>query len=195
MVRFVGLARLSTLLICFILTDPKVHRTPGGFDDAQGKSGGATPAGENADAAAEGGATASLLASAGGGGNCLAKAVTAGEGPAADDSVEVSSPLTVVDGAASQAAEEVDGPDGSQPAVGFTVGDDTGSGNDTAEGEDDGLSVPKVEVVGFAEQCAQIWDAMHQDRIWRPMIFICIWALVPGNGDAFNSFTQGCASK
>lgn len=34
-----------------------------------------------------------------------------------------------------------------------------------------------------------------QDRIWRPMIFICIWALVPGNGDAFNSFTQGCARE
>ena len=29
-----------------------------------------------------------------------------------------------------------------------------------------------------------------QDRIWRPMIFICIYALVPGNGGAFNSFTQ-----
>ena len=25
------------------------------------------------------------------------------------------------------------------------------------------------------------------------MVFICIYALVPGNGDAFNSFTQGCA--
>ena len=24
------------------------------------------------------------------------------------------------------------------------------------------------------------------------MIFICIYALVPGNGDAVNSFTQGC---
>ena len=41
----------------------------------------------------------------------------------------------------------------------------------------------------------KIWDAMHEDRIWRPMIFICIYALVPGNGDAFSSFTQGCARE
>jgi hypothetical protein len=190
MVRFVAIARLSTLLICFILTDPKVHRTPGGFDGAQKKATAEKTAG------AEAGATATLLASGGGAGNCLGKAATAGTEPAADGSVEVSSPLTMGDDASPPAKSD---PDGSQPPVGFTVGDDSANATTqpdaVPEGENDGLSVPKVEVVGFYEQCAQIWDAMHQDRIWRPMIFICIWALVPGNGDAFNSFTQGCASE
>ena len=33
---------------------------------------------------------------------------------------------------------------------------------------------------------------MHEHRVWRPMIFICIFALAPGNGDAFTSFLLGC---
>jgi hypothetical protein len=191
MVRFVGITRLSTLLICFILTDPKVHRAPGGFDEAQDKS----TAGDAIDAAA-GGAKATALPIGGGGGTCLGNAATATTAtrPTSEDSVEVSSPLTMVNDPAAQANV----PDGSKSTTGFTVGNDDGISAAASEGdgdaEDDGLSVPKVEVVGFKKQCAQIWDAMHQDRIWRPMIFICIWALVPGNGDAFNSFTQGCAS-
>eukprot|EP01043_Picozoa_sp_COSAG02_P005890 COSAG02_NODE_163_length_32424_cov_21.759010_8_plen_214_part_00 len=190
MVRFVGITRLSTLLICFILTDPKVHRAPGGFNEAQDKSTGDNNAD---DAAAASDVNATLLSTGGGGGNCLAKAATAttGTGPTSEDSVEVSSPLPVLDVSQNTA-------DGSKNTTGFTVGNDDGkpapASQGERDGEDDGLSVPKVQVVGFKEQCAQIWDAMHQDRIWRPMIFICIWALVPGNGDAFNSFTQGCAS-
>ncbi len=193
MVRFVGITRLSTLLICFVLTDPKVHRAPGGFDEAQDKSTGDT----NDDDAAAGDVKATLLPVGDGGGNCLAKAATAttGTGPTSEDSVEVLSPLPVVE-------VTPNGADGSKSTTGFTVGNDNGKsspqsegeGEGDGQGEDDGLSTPKVQVVGFKEQCAQIWDAMHQDRIWRPMIFICIWALVPGNGDAFNSFTQGCAS-
>jgi hypothetical protein len=38
MLRFVAIFRLSTLLICFLLTDPKVHRQPGGFAAAQQKA-------------------------------------------------------------------------------------------------------------------------------------------------------------
>ena len=29
---------------------------------------------------------------------------------------------------------------------------------------------------------------MQQDQVWRPMVFIFVFALAPGNGDAFNSF-------
>jgi hypothetical protein len=36
-----------------------------------------------------------------------------------------------------------------------------------------------------------VWASMHQHRIWRPMIFVCVFSLAPGNGDAFNSFLLG----
>jgi hypothetical protein len=229
MLRFVAVARLSTLLICFILTDPKVHRKPGGYDEAVVAVGTDDDTGDDKPSPGEGDvhsgsgvAAAAVSSSARAGGNCLAKAATGGSiaadgAIAGDDSVEVPSPLAADDG-------WVPPPpppdlDTDRDAVGFTVGEDQGAdgsesagANSTTPGaaanpdpeqsngegagavdDDDGLSEPKAEVVGFMEQCGQIWDAMHQDRIWRPMIFICIYALVPGNGDAFNSFTQGCA--
>jgi hypothetical protein len=29
---------------------------------------------------------------------------------------------------------------------------------------------------------------MQLNQVWKPMIFVIIFALAPGNGDAFNSF-------
>jgi hypothetical protein len=39
-----------------------------------------------------------------------------------------------------------------------------------------------------ASQARQVWEAMQLNQVWRPMVFICVFALAPGNGDAFNSF-------
>eukprot|EP01051_Picozoa_sp_SAG22_P014282 SAG22_NODE_1708_length_3768_cov_2.094576_2_plen_702_part_00 len=37
-------------------------------------------------------------------------------------------------------------------------------------------------------QSRAVWEAMQLDQVWKPMIFICVFALAPGNGDAFTSF-------
>lgn len=37
-------------------------------------------------------------------------------------------------------------------------------------------------------QARQVWRAMQLNQVWKPMIFVIIFALAPGNGDAFNSF-------
>ena len=59
------------------------------------------------------------------------------------------------------------------------------------------LSDPKLkqeEIAGksLGEQMSVVWESMHENRVWRPMIFICIFSLAPGNGDAFTSFLLGC---
>ena len=59
------------------------------------------------------------------------------------------------------------------------------------------LSDPKLKKKdtagkGLAEQVSVVWESMHENRVWRPMIFICIFSLAPGNGDAFASFLLGC---
>jgi hypothetical protein len=38
----------------------------------------------------------------------------------------------------------------------------------------------------------QVWESMHENRVWRPMVFICVFSLAPGTGDAFTSFLLGC---
>jgi hypothetical protein len=37
-------------------------------------------------------------------------------------------------------------------------------------------------------QARQVWRAMQLNQVWKPMIFVIIFAVAPGNGDAFNSF-------
>jgi len=199
-VRFVALARLSTLLICFILNgdtttctqffsldcvftpiapcaDPKVHRAPGGYPgDAKEEDG------QREATASE--ATANLRSA---GENCLAKAATSDM--AVDESAEVAADEPAQDADPGAAAAGASDADASAPS------DGTEPGVEDVSQFGEGLSEPSSKVVGLKQQCEQIWDAMHQNRIWRPMIFICIHALVPGNGDAFNSFTQGCARE
>ena len=199
--RFVALARLSTLLICFILNgdtttctqffsldcvftpkapcaDPKVHRAPGGYPgDAKEEDG------QQEATASE--ATANLRSA---GENCLAKAATSDM--AVDESAEVASSEPALDAEPGAPAGASDA-DASAPSD----GDGAEPGVEDVSQFGEGLSEPSSKVVGLKQQCEQIWDAMHQNRIWRPMIFICIHALVPGNGDAFNSFTQGCARE
>ena len=158
--------------------DPKVHRAPGGYPgDAKEEDG------QQEATASE--ATANLRSA---GGSCLAKAATSDM--AVDESAEVASSEPALDaepGAPAGASDD----DASAPSD----GDGAEPGVEDVSQFGEGLSEPSSKVVGLKQQCEQIWDAMHQNRIWRPMIFICIHALVPGNGDAFNSFTQGCARE
>ena len=54
--------------------------------------------------------------------------------------------------------------------------------------------LPKEELGGKAltEQIGVVWESMHENRVWKPMIFICMFSVAPGNGDAFTSFLLGC---
>ena len=55
-------------------------------------------------------------------------------------------------------------------------------GHDKVREERDGVVKQNIRV---------IWSSMHEYRIWRPMIFVFVFSLAPGNGDGFNSFLLG----
>ena len=40
-------------------------------------------------------------------------------------------------------------------------------------------------------QAQTIWETMHEARVWRPMVFVCVFHCFPNNSDAFNSFLLG----
>ena len=59
-----------------------------------------------------------------------------------------------------------------------------GTGQTTAS---DDISSQKSEAAPMPKW-RQVWNAMQANQVWRPMVFIFVFALAPGNGDAFNSF-------
>ena len=66
---------------------------------------------------------------------------------------------------------------------------ETGDGSGGGSAADDEIVAPVVsadEAAGGLKpsQAAQVWSAMQLDQVWRPMVFICVFALAPGNGSA-----------
>ena len=195
MLRFVSIFRLSTLLICFILTDPKVHKSPGGYKAAIDKTA-KSPDTKGIDMNGEGSTKIKDTAMNVPGMPDKSEQLTAVKRLDHQDSEQTfldNKTSTVLTDAAPGSVQPAQEQEQAIETMTPSIVDGTDDASFNISSLDPGLSEPSAHVVGFIEQCKQIWDAMHQDRIWRPMIFICIYALVPGNGGAFNSFTQGCA--
>ena len=61
------------------------------------------------------------------------------------------------------------------------------------------ISDPRVSATALAESgCAkvrvllgQVWEVMKDPIVWKPTVFLFIFAAKPGNADAFNSFLAG----
>ena len=205
----------QSLLICFILNDPKVHRAPGGYEAAKAA---AEQAERKRSKEKRAGALEPQVPAQGGDKTQAAAAALGGAAAsdvfaAADGDSDGRLNRAEMRAAAASLLPDEPWDDalwpamcadcGADPAVGFgpaefagflrtlrapAAATATGGGGGVealadvdgegypkppeqqpaeAEHADDGLSEPSTKVVGFSEQCAQIWDAMHQDRIWR----------------------------
>ena len=56
------------------------------------------------------------------------------------------------------------------------------------------ISAAALDKGGGAKVCVlldQVWEVMKDPLVWKPTVFLFIFAAKPGNADAFNSFLAG----
>lgn len=48
-----------------------------------------------------------------------------------------------------------------------------------------------IDPPSFSENVSRIWDAVQLNSIWKPMIFVYIWNVLPNDGDAWVNYLMG----